>query len=308
MSMFESYESESEYGETPLRAWELAGESEQNESQYESEAETLELELTHELLEVSTEAELDRFLGNLVSSAGKFLSSGVGNAVGGVLKRVAKVALPAAGAALGSFLLPGVGTAIGGKLGSLAGGLLEVGESEMMGEAEAQFEAAHRFVQFGRATVRNAAMAPPNTPPKAVARAAATTAARRYAPGLLRPRPQTFRDRRTDRRQPGPRRGDQQPGRQQRPSQQSYRGQPPRRPGPPWRWGQWQPGQWQPSDAWLGWAAPEPGGAGSGGAPWDQPDGYAGGGDGGNGDGAGGDGDAGDGGGDRGDLSGFEFE
>ena len=219
-------------------------------------------------------------------------------------KNVAKVALPAAGAALGSALLPGVGTAIGGKLGSLAGGLLEVGEAEMMGEAEAQFEAAHRFVQFGRATARNAAMAPPNARPKAVAKAAATAAARKHAPGLLRPRPQNFRDRRTDRRQPGRRPGDQQAGRRQRPSQ-SYRGQPPRRRPipPPWQWGQWQPGQWQPSDAWLGWA-PEPGGAGPGGAPWDQADSYA------DGDGAGGNGSAGSGNGgndDRGDSSGFEF-
>jgi hypothetical protein len=301
MSIFESYESESEYGQTPLRAWELAGEGEQ----YEDEGEALELELTHELLAVSSEAELDRFLGDLVKGAGKFLNSGVGKAVGGVLKNVAKVALPAAGAALGSALLPGVGTAIGGKLGSLAGGLLEVGEAEMMGEAEAQFEAAHRFVQFGRATARNAAMAPPNTPPKAVAKAAATAAARKHAPGLLRP--QTFRDRRADRRQPGRRPSDQQAGRRQRPSQ-SHRGQPPRRrPSPPWQWGQWQPGQWQPSDAWLGWA-PEPGGASPAGAPWDQADSYAGG----DGDGAGGNGGAGSvnggGGDDRGDSSEFEFE
>ena len=297
MTMFEAYESEYEYGETPLQEWELVGEAEQ----YEGEAESAEAELTHRLLEVTTEAELDRFLGDLVKSAGKVLNSGVGKAVGGVLKSVAKTALPMAGAAIGSALLPGVGTAIGGKLGSLAGGLLEVGEAETMSEAEAEYEAASRFVQFGRATTRNAAMAPPNVPPRTVARAAAVAAARKHAPGLVRQRPQSFRDRRGTRR-PGQPAGGQRGGQRQRPSGGGYGGPPPRRrPGPPWQWGPW--GQWQPSDAWLGYAAEPAPGPGPAAPPW-EPAGPAGPGD----DGNGGNGGAAPGGDDdRGEPSGFEF-
>jgi hypothetical protein len=148
--------------------------------------------LAAELLEIASEEELEEFLGKLASTvfrgAKNFMKSGVGKAVGGALKSIAKTALPIAGGALGSFLLPGVGTAIGSKLGSMAGGLLEVGEAEALGEAEAEYEAAQRYVRFARATYANAARAPRNTPPRAVARAATVTAARRHAPGLLRDR------------------------------------------------------------------------------------------------------------------------
>ena len=150
--------------------------------------------LAAELLEVTSEEELEDFLGSLASSvikgAKSFMKSGVGKAIGGALKNIAKTALPAVGGALGSFLLPGVGTAIGARLGSVAGGLLEVGEAEALGEAEAEYEAAQRYVRFARSAYVNAARAPRNAPPRAVARAATVTAARRYAPGLLRDRGQ----------------------------------------------------------------------------------------------------------------------
>ncbi len=156
------------------------------------EAEAEVAELAAELLEITSEEELEEFLGKLASTvvrgAKNFMKSGVGKAVGGALKSIAKTALPAVGGALGSFLLPGVGTAIGAQLGSVAGGLLEVGEAEALGEAEAEYEAAQRYVRFARATYANAARAPRNAPPRAVARAATVTAARRYAPGLLRDR------------------------------------------------------------------------------------------------------------------------
>ena len=100
---------------------------------------------------------------------------------------------------------PGVGTAIGARLGSVAGGLLEVGEAEALGEAEAEYEAAQRYVRFARSAYVNAARAPRNAPPRAVARAATVTAARRYAPGLLRDRGQDggWGRRRGGRRRPG---------------------------------------------------------------------------------------------------------
>jgi hypothetical protein len=70
-----------------------------------SEAELM--ELAAGLLEVSDEAELDRFLGSLIKKAGqaigKVVQSPVGKAIGGVLKGVAKQALPIAGTALGTY-------------------------------------------------------------------------------------------------------------------------------------------------------------------------------------------------------------
>jgi hypothetical protein len=173
---------------------------------WETEGEVLESELAQELLEITSEEELDQFLGKLarsvVKGASKFVRSPVGKALGGVLKTVVKTAAPMAGAALGSMVLPGIGTAIGSKLGSLAGSMLEAEEAERMDEAEAQYEAARRYVRFARAAYRNAAHAPRSVPPRAAVRAATVAAARRHAPTLLRPRsqPGRWRDRRHQRR------------------------------------------------------------------------------------------------------------
>ena len=145
MSVFEWGSGETAGG--AFETWEMPGESEQYEEeqyedeqyeqqesgQLESEA-ALETELAYELLSVSTEAELEEFLGKLVKGVGKFMKSGVGKAIGGVLRGVAKTALPMVGSALGSLVLPGVGTALGGQLGSMASKLLEAEEAEMLGE------------------------------------------------------------------------------------------------------------------------------------------------------------------------------
>jgi hypothetical protein len=210
------------------------------------EAEAEVAELAAELLEITSEEELEEFLGKLASSvvrgAKNFMKSGVGKAVGGALKSIAKTALPAVGGALGSFLLPGVGTAIGARLGSMAGGLLEVGEAEALGEAEAEFEAAQRYVRFARAAYANASRAPRNTPPRSVARAATVTAARRYAPGLLRDRAD---DRRRNRgRSTGS--GDRRPSGGGRP--QGGRGRRPDRGRGPG----WYPGPVYPTYPWGG--------------------------------------------------------
>lgn len=153
--------------------------------------EGLELELAQELLEITSEEELEEFLGKLVRGvargASAFMKSSVGKAVGGVLRNVAKTALPMVGSALGSFVAPGIGTAIGGKLGGMAANLLEAEEREMMGEAEAELEAARRYVRWANGTVRTAMRAPSGVPPRAIARSAAVSSARRYAPSLLRP-------------------------------------------------------------------------------------------------------------------------
>ena len=82
------------------------------ETEWGGEAESVlseadEMTLAAELLEITNEAELDRFLGGLIKkvggAVGKFVKSPMGKAIGGVLKGVAKKALPIAGRALGAF-------------------------------------------------------------------------------------------------------------------------------------------------------------------------------------------------------------
>jgi uncharacterized protein (DUF697 family) len=151
-------------------------------------SETQEMELAAELLEVSNEQELDQFLGDFIKKAGKaiggFVKGPVGQAIGGVLKSAAKVALPMAGAALGTFVGGPLGTGIGSSLGSMAGNALGL-ELEGLSQEDREFETARQFVKFGGETVKNALQAPPNSDPAAVANIAAAEAARDHAPGLM---------------------------------------------------------------------------------------------------------------------------
>ncbi|MFL5280976.1 MAG: hypothetical protein ACJ8AW_08230 [Rhodopila sp.] len=150
-----------------------------------SEAE--EVQLASELLSVSNEAELDRFLGDLVSKAtkavGSFVRSPIGQAVGGVLKGVAKKALPLAGAAVGTYFGGPLGAKIGSGLANAAGNALGL-EGEMVGE-DHEFEGAKQFVRLAGQTAAAAAAAPPGANPRVVAQQAAVEAAKQYAPGLL---------------------------------------------------------------------------------------------------------------------------
>jgi hypothetical protein len=179
---YESYEGEDEQflGDI-LGALTGEGESPLSEEQ--------EMELTAELLEITSEEELEEFLGNLIKGVAKkvggFIKSPVGKQLGGILKGIAKKALPVVGGALGSFVAPGVGTAIGSKLGSMASGLFEV-ETAGMSQEQAQFEVARRYVRLASTAAQHAATAPRNAPTPKVVRIAITEAARHHAPGLLR--------------------------------------------------------------------------------------------------------------------------
>jgi len=149
--------------------------------------ETEELELAAELLEITNEQELNYFLGNLIkkvgSAVGKVVRSPIGQALGGVLKKVAKTALPMAGAALGNLIVPGVGGAIGGKLASAAGSMFGL-ELEGLSPEDREFEVARRFVRLAGSTTHRALTAPSQAHPVVVARSALQAAARRHAPGL----------------------------------------------------------------------------------------------------------------------------
>lgn len=146
-----------------------------------------EAELAMQLLEVRSDAELDRFLGSLLSRAGsaaaKFAKSDTGQALGGILKKAAGEALPVIGRGVGGAIDPkyaGLGERVGRSAGALFG--LEL---EGLSHEDREFEVAKAFVRFADTAAKHAVSAPPGAPARAVATAAATTAARRLAPGLL---------------------------------------------------------------------------------------------------------------------------
>ena len=146
------------------------------------------MELAAELLEVTSEQELDRFLGKLIGRAsraiGGALRSPVGQAVGGVLKNVARKALPLAGTAFGGVIGGPIGAKIGSGLASAAGSALGL-EAETLNQEDREYEGAKQFVRLAASTVRNAASASPSADSRAVAQNAAVQAARAIAPVLL---------------------------------------------------------------------------------------------------------------------------
>lgn len=169
---------------------EAFGEAEQNEYQEYGETSESELALASELLEITTEAELDRFLGKLVSGAISavrgFAGSDAGRAVGGVLKSAAKQALPQLGRVVGDAVSPGRGGGIGQRAGQWAAGRLELGlQTEGLSAEDEEYEVARAFVRFADETARRAAQAPPTMPPQVAAQRAAVAAAQRHLPGLV---------------------------------------------------------------------------------------------------------------------------
>jgi hypothetical protein len=149
-----------------------------------------EMDLAAELLSVSSEEELEQFLGKLIRRAWRGIRK-VGSAVGrvarplgGLLRGVAKKALPFVGGALGSFIpIPGVGTAVGTALGSALGKALEA-ELEGTDPEDREFEMARRFVRLAGTAARQAALAPSGVDPQAAARRAVIAAARQHVPSI----------------------------------------------------------------------------------------------------------------------------
>lgn len=150
-------------------------------------SESLEMELAGDLLNINNEQELDMFIGGLIKKAARgvrnFARSSTGRALGGMLKNVARKALPIAGGVIGNFIAPGVGGAIGGKLGALAGNLFEL-ELEGLSPEDQEFELAKAYVRFAGNAAKNAAKLSPNMGSQA-ASTALNHAAKNFAPGLL---------------------------------------------------------------------------------------------------------------------------
>ncbi|GAA3948290.1 hypothetical protein [Hymenobacter algoricola] len=186
----EMYEFDPEYlGELNGETYEMNGESYEMHGELN---ETQEMELAHELLEVTNEQELNMFLGKLIRGAGRavsnFAKSSIGRTIGGALKSVGKTVLPLAGKALGSFVGGPIGGMIGGQLGSAASNLFEL-ELEGLSPEDQEFETARAFVRFANSAARRGAAIQRQSPginPQTAVRTALGQAAKRHAPGLLR--------------------------------------------------------------------------------------------------------------------------
>jgi outer membrane protein OmpA-like peptidoglycan-associated protein len=130
------------------------------------------LEFASELLEVTSDAELDGVLRDLIGrvgqAVGRIISAPEGNAIGSVLKGAAKRVL----------------SGIGGDMPQSAG--REFGlELEGLSNEDREFEIARSYVDFADAAVRNLASRPPFLHPEEAADAAVVEAAKTHAPGLL---------------------------------------------------------------------------------------------------------------------------
>ena len=156
--------------------------------------ETEQMELASEMLEISSEAGLDRFLGDLIKRAGqavgKFVGSPEGRALGGVLKGAAKQVLPAIGSSIGGYLGGSTGAQLGGQAAAAAGKMFGL-ELEGLSAEDQEFEVSRRYVSFAGEAVKNLALAPSSPDLRTAANTAAALAAQTHAPGLLQPRPQT---------------------------------------------------------------------------------------------------------------------
>lgn len=151
-------------------------------------SEVEEMELASDMLGITSEAELDRFLGGLLKRAGqavgKFVSSPTGQALGGILKGAAKQALPTIGSAIGGYVGRAAGARLGSQAASAAGRLFGL-ELEGLSPEDQEFEAARRYVRFAGEAVKNAVLAPTSQAPRTAANAAVLAAAQTHAPGLL---------------------------------------------------------------------------------------------------------------------------
>ena len=188
----EEFEEEDEYGESEYDD-EFEGE-EEFEEEYEAYetvfSEEEEMELASELLAVTDEAELDQFLGKLIKKGfrrvKKFAKSSTGRALKRALRKIAKRALPLAGRAAGTFFGGPAGGAIGRRLASSAGRIFGL-ELEGLSPEDQEFEVAKRVVRLAGSAAKKAAKLPAKTSPNMAAKIAVISAAKKHAPGLLRP-------------------------------------------------------------------------------------------------------------------------
>jgi hypothetical protein len=147
-----------------------------NEGEFEEE------EIASQLLEATSDEELDHFFGDILKGAKRLMKSPAGKMLLGSLKGLAKKALPMAGSALGNMFVPGLGGVIGSKLGGAVGNMFEHEGSD----EGVQLEVAKQVVR----TAKSAAALVQRDPrviadPRAAVQAGLTSAVQRHLPGLM---------------------------------------------------------------------------------------------------------------------------
>jgi hypothetical protein len=152
-----------------------------------------EMDLAAELLGVGSEEELDEFFKRFFRRAGRRLRKFGGGlkrvvrGIGKVGKAIVKRALPIAGRVVGAKFGGPLGSKIGGAVGNAASNMFEL-DMETMSPEDRDFEVARRVVRLAGSATKKAAKLGQRAPANKAIRQGFKAAARRHAPGLLKPR------------------------------------------------------------------------------------------------------------------------
>lgn len=161
-----------------------------------------ELELASDLVNVGDDEELELFFRKLFRRVGraakrvgrgvrragrKLFKKGVLRRLGRGLKRVVKRATPLAGSAVGGVFGGPAGAMMGGQIGRSVGGVFEL-ELDGLSPEQQELEVARKVVKLAvDATSRAARGSQTSASPERIVKTSLEQAARRHAPGLLRP-------------------------------------------------------------------------------------------------------------------------
>lgn len=152
-----------------------------------------ETELAADLLDAEDDEELEQVINRAMSHPpkgrrprrrGRSRNRKRKRGVGGLLKRLAKKALPGIGAVLGSAI-PIVGPLVGRAVGKAASKAIHP-EHEGLGPDDLDFETAKAVIRTASDAADNAERIPPEVPSDQAANAAVVKAARKHAPRLVR--------------------------------------------------------------------------------------------------------------------------
>ncbi|MCI5146272.1 MAG: hypothetical protein D3923_12260 [Candidatus Electrothrix sp. AR3] len=145
------------------------------------------------MLNVSSDAELDQFLGKVfkrvVRKVRKFRR--YAKPAWRLFRKIGKRVLPYAGAAVGAYFGGPAGAAAGRRLGRFAGSRLEMELEGMSGE-EMEFEVARRLVRTISATAKKTIKAPEEVKPDVAVKKAAASAVQKFMPYYRRSRQRKY--------------------------------------------------------------------------------------------------------------------
>jgi hypothetical protein len=169
----EQYEDEGAFGES---------------EQHGQLSETQELELANEVLEVTSEEELEEFLGDLwnraKSTAGQIYNSAAVQQALPTVKAVGAKILPVAAGKLADYAWPGSGDYVKAGTGALVDQWLKE-ELEGLSAEDRELALARRYIRFALEALDRAAKTPKRVPPHVAGQIAVTDSARTHIPGVV---------------------------------------------------------------------------------------------------------------------------